>query len=360
MEGVFREFENENSLRSYPFSSGCESTHDDELEIPASVFVDAALYPVNPSGTLYLSSISEDGVFSVSDDSGVVMSGVASGTTVEFFDASEFSRHVGTLVASSHDALSEFAGRGVKREYERKDTTFSSSCVFPIVIDGVTSIDVSGLGKGSGLVSFNNGKDDAVRVSSGALEDGRTSLRFDVLPKQTPQEGSIKRVICVVDGQTPFRIMKFFDPQNPDLGGYNTVALYLCDIDKEVVCSAAHRENSFEMSDTCGCEKDRTERTFLPETYQREDVFVPPDENGEDGGLEEGSDNAFYLVVPNIMPYVNPLSITLENGGVVPRSSMPELEYNGNTADIAEGGIIDNVKSNGIVIQVPGLSGGEL
>ena len=65
------------------------------------MFVDAAIYPVNPSGTVYLSSISEDGVFVISDDTGVIMEKMASGSTVEFTDKSRHGQHVGTLVEQS-------------------------------------------------------------------------------------------------------------------------------------------------------------------------------------------------------------------------------------------------------------------
>lgn len=358
MEGIFREFENENSLRSYPFAAGCERPSDEEAVIPASVFVDAVLYPVNPVGTVYLSSISEDGVFSVSDDTGVIMTGSASGSVVELFDTSDMKRHVGTLVASSEEELSEFAGRGSERSYLKDDAAFASGCVIPVVIDGVESLEVGEDGKIAGEINFTNGDNDEIRVSSGTLEDGRKTLRFDILPKPAPSVDSIRRIICVVDGQTPFRIMKFFDPENPELWGYNTVALYLCNIDKETVCSAAHREDSFEMADTCGCEKDRTEHVYLPETYQKEEVFIPPDESGSEGGMADGADNAFYLVVPNITPYTNPLSITLDDGDVVPKSNDPEMVISGNTAELAEGEILDDITSKGIVIQVPGLSGG--
>ena len=151
MEGIFAEFENENALRSYPFAEGCVPGDND---IPAGVFVDAAIYPVNPSGTVHLSSISEDGVFGISDDTGVIMEGVASGRTVEFTDNSGLGRHVGTLVASSAEALAEFAGRGSLREFSSDNAAFSSACVFPVVVDGVTSVSIGESGKTSGAVGF--------------------------------------------------------------------------------------------------------------------------------------------------------------------------------------------------------------
>lgn len=345
MEGIFKEFENENALRAYPFAAGC--INDSEPEgIPAGVFVDAAIYPVNPSGTLFLSSVSENGVFSVSDDTGVVMTGSANGSVVELYDVSGLSRHVGTIIASSADALSDFAGRGFERKYKKENSAFASSCVFPIVIDGVSSVRIGDSDMVVGDVAFSNGPDDDVRVSSGTLEDGRRTLRFDVVPKTQTSLESIRRIICVVDGQTPFRI-------EPHESSYNTIILTLDGIDKEVVCASAHRESDFEMVDSCSCEKVTTEKVDIPEFYQLEEVFIPPTES-----RPEGADNAFYLVVPNMLNYGNPISITLEDGVVSPKVNDPELEVDGYNAEIVDGGLLDDITSKGVVIQVPGLSGG--
>lgn len=357
MDGIFLEFENENALRSYPFATGCVET-DENDRIPAGVFVDAALYPVNPSGTLYLSSISEDGVFSISDANGIAMTGVASGSTVELYDHSSFKRHVGTLVASSADALSEFAGRGVLREYSSDETAFASDCVFPVVIDGVVSVTVGETLPVAGSLSFTNGDSDDVRVSKGELADGRHTLRFDVIPKiEIPDDRSIRRIICVVDGQTPFRIMRGLT--------YNSIVVTLDGIDRDAVCAAAHREDQFVMVDTCSCEEgacddEPTNKEQLPDTYQLEEVFIPPDEDESEGGMPNGARNAFYLVVPNLSAYINPLSITLQDGVIVPKVNDPEVVMDGNTATLADGEMLDEVASKGVVLQVPGLSGGDV
>ena len=357
MEGIFIEFENENALRSYPFAAGCVPPPlGADAEIPPGVFVDAALYPVNPSGTLYLSSISENGTYSISDSAGVVMTGVASGATVELYDTSEFSRHVGTLVASSAETLSEFSGRGVRREYSESETSFASACVFPVVVDGVVSVSVSGSGKVAGRVGFSNGPSDDVRVSSGVAADGRKTLRFDVIPRiSVPDDASIRRIICVVDGQTPFRIFR-----NP--GMYNSVVLTLDTIDREIVCSEAHRENMLEMFDSCGCDgpcrPEMPRRDEIPYWYKLIEIFIPPDADRSHGGIPEGADNAFYLVVPNMPGYSNPLSVTLEDGIVSPKVTDPEVVVDGNTVELADGAMLDDVTSKGVVLQIPGLTGG--
>ena len=362
MEGIFKEFENENAWRSYPFAGGCAPIDDDDAAIraiPSDLFVDAALYPINPHGPLFLSSVSASGEYAISDSSGVVMSGVASGRHVELYDTSGLSRHVGTMMASSEEALSEFSNRGYARNYELSETVFASSCVFPIVNDGVMSLSVGGADKATGVVGFSNGDKDAIRVSSSKTAEGLDTLRFDIIPPRTVKDsGSIRRIICVVDGQTPFRIERM-------PGAYNTIMLKLEGIDKDAVCAGAHRENAYEMADTCECGKPTPlSDEPLPEAYQLIEVYIPPDEVragmefGMEGGVAEGADNAFYIVTPNLINYGNPISITLEDGVISPKTGGLEISVNGMSAEPAEGEMADDVASKGVVIQVPGLSGG--
>jgi hypothetical protein len=191
------------------------------------------------------------------------------------------------------------------------------------------------------------------------------TLRFDVLPRPGPKDsGVIRRIICVVDGQTPFRIekQKYTDRNNIEHVIYNSIKLSLANLDRDTVCSSVHRENHFEMSDTCKCDKDPLpDEDPLPEFYQLEEVFIPPDEeDGQpEGGIPEGADNAFYIVVPSVMGEgTNPLSITLEDGAVSPKTDDLKVVIQGDSADLAEGEMLDEVTSKGVVIQVPGLSGG--
>ena len=366
MEGIFLEYENENELRFYPFAAGSVFPDDEDLVIPPGVFVDASLYPVNPSGNLYLSEISDRGVFSVSDDTGVIMTGEQKGSMVDFRDLSGMDRHVGVLLASSEEALSEVAYRGTTRSYSPANTSFAASCVFPVVIDGVVSLDVGGTGMVSREVAFSNGPRDDIRVSSKRMPGiRRNSLRFDVLPRPGVKDDmSIKRIICVVDGKTPFRISHMYNPNHPEMGGYNVVRLSLDGIDKDVVCAAVHRENQFEMSDTCSCQPGPLpEKEDIPEAYQLVEVYIPPDEeDGQpEGGLPDGADNAFCLVVSNEIgeDAGNPLSITLEDGVVTPKTDSLKVNANGSSVEVAEEEFLDSVTSKGVVIQVPGLNGGQ-
>jgi len=342
MNKLFAEFENENALRWYPFASGCTCRDTNGERIGTGILIDAALYPVNPDGDLYLSRIGVDGVVSISDDSSVVMTATLEkgASELEFYDAGGMHRHVGTLLASSAEALATFVNVYEDRVFRKGETTFAASCVFPVVNDGVLSVDVNKTGMADGTLKFLNGAEDAVRVSAG---DG-TELRFDVIPRpEVIRLWSIQHIYCIVDGKTPFRIMKLpFADAASGLG--NTVAVYLDGIDRQDICANARRENSLVTRDTCkcqedssGCEPDIDPPVEIPETYQVEVVDVP-----------NGADGAFYLAAPNMTGYDNPVSLTLEDNATAPEVS---VEAGDATASLAVGA----TTSKGVVLQVPGL-----
>jgi hypothetical protein len=55
---------------------------------------------------------------------------------------------------------------------------------------------------------------------------------------------------------------------------------------------------------------------------------------------------------------MNPLSITLEDGVVSPNVEGANVIINGNSAELEDDALVDKITSKGVVIQVPGLSGG--
>jgi len=344
MKKLFVEFENENASRTYPFASGCTVKDTKGNGVGVGILIDAALYPVNAEGPIYLSSILPGGIVNISDDTGIIMTAAFSTgeSTLEFYDSKRPDRHVGTILAASEDALASLANVDEIRKFKKAETLFASSCVFPIVNDGVTSINVSGTGISDGDIRFSNGSTEDIRIST----DG-SNLRFDVLPnilKTIPT--SIQHIYCVVDGKTPFRIQKIpFGYESSAVG--NTVAVYLDNIERSAICSNANRETSLEMVDTCeeceesssDCHTDPEKPTVLPDTYQVEVVDI--DNNAE---------NAFYLAVPNFLGYDNPLSITMTDG-----APSPKLEMKIEEATTSLDAFTDKLTSKGIVIQVPGL-----
>ena len=345
MNRIFREFENENALRTYPFASGCVPIDTDGAPIGTGILVDATIYPVNSRGIVYLSGISSGGVVSISDETGVIMTAVrdGAGDTLEFFETGGLGRHVGTVLASSPDALSALTSGTKARRFRPNATAFAASCLFPIENDGVLSLDVGGTGATDGIFEFANGDDDEVRISTD--KDGRT-LRFDVLPHPTSNiPKSIRKIYCIVDGRTPFRIEKIGSGIDGVPG--NTIAVYLDNIDKSAVCGNAHRENALEMADTCDCRPDVPEPVEIPPELQVEVVDIP-----------DGADSAFYLAVPNLIGYDNPLSITLDDGIDIPKTELKtETDPAGRMA--AKDAMVDKSTAKGVILQVPGLSGGQ-
>lgn len=344
MNRLFREFENENALRTYPFASGCLVKDTKGISIGTGVLIDAALYPINPKGKLYLSKVSKDGIVSISDDSGVIMASDRSSghdDVLELYDVTGLKRHTGTLVFSSKTALDVFTGLDTDRNFRRTATVFASACVFPIVDRGVTSLDIGNSGITDGMVTFDNGASDTVRVSTSG-----NRLRFDVIPDPNIVDlTSIRHIYCVVDGATPFRILKLpFDIEKSSDG--NTISLYLDGIGKDDVCSNSHREDSLEMHDSCEdcktdeCHVDPAPPVDMPEVYQAECVDI-----------EGNMDSAFYIVSDNMAGYVNPISITLENGVVSKKTALNVTTTSDNVAELT-----DEVTSNGVKIQVPGLN----
>lgn len=340
MNKLFTEFGNENALRSYPFASGCTAKDTKGAQIGTGTLVDAVLYPVNPVGTVYLSKITVDGVVNISDSEKVIMTATMQrgSDVLEFYDTSPFKRHVGTLVASSADALSILVNTYTDRIFRASETAFAASCVFPVVNDGVLSIDVNKLGALDGDVTFANSDSDIVRVSTNANGD---KLRFDIIPQQhLSQLSSIQHIYCIVDGKTPFRIQKLAP---------NTVILYLDNIDRQDICGEAHREDAIETRDTCDCEGSSSPCTpdidppvDIPDVYQVEVVDIPHD-----------TDSAFYLAVPNMFGYDNPISITMKDGVVVPKQ---DIEISSDAGVNNLDALTDSITSKGIVIQVPGLA----
>lgn len=342
MNKLFTEFENESGLRSYPFASGCTMADAQGERLGVGTLVDAVLYPVNSTGTLYLSRIGTDGTVSVSDSRTVVMTATleSGSAALEFYDLSDMHRHVGTVVASSPEALASLVNVYEDRVFTAEGAAFAASCVFPVVNDGVTSVNVGGTGAQDGTVAFANGEDDKVRVATDAYGE---KLRFDVVPQaEGASLTSIQHIYCIVDGRTPFRIEKIpFGGAASGLG--NVVAVYLDNITRQDICGNAHREGSLEERDTCrcddGCSPDYDPPVEIPEAYQVEVV-----------DMDNGAQGAFYLAAPNITGYDNPLSVTLEDGTTAPVSDIPADE----NADYAE--ILSNgVTAKGVLLQVPGL-----
>lgn len=358
MSTLFREYENENRLRTYPFASGCTVEDTKGVPIGVGVFVDAVLYPVNATGDIYLSKVTKEGVVEISDENGVIMTGTQAGSVIELYDKSVLSRHAGTLVGASEEALDSLIRGGKDRKFKIEATRFASSAVFQVTNDGVLSVAVEDLSPKSGDIIFENKADDQVRVSVTENDIGGYDLRFDVVPQVAPFTlTSIRQVYCFVDGKTPFRIEKM--PFGLEGTKGNTVDVYLDNITRQDICDNANRTSALEEYDTCNdcrdssdspcdpceetcakkCHVEPTPPVVIPAFYQAEYVDIP----------SEGY-NAFFLAVPSLMAYENPLSLTLQDGVINPKLEV-EVDKDGNNENIME----DTLSSKGVTLQIPGM-----
>lgn len=358
MSFINPEFENVNSQRGYPFAEGCSQTSEEGMQIGAGAIIDAMLYPVSPSGCLWLSGISGDGVLSVSDDTGVIMQGECEGDRAEMHDMTPLGRHCGTILASSEEAMRAFAFSGMASTFRKEASLFSSSCVCPIPSSGVTSVTL-GVSREEGNdirfggdFSFSNGPSDEVRVSVYS-SGGEPSIVFDVIPSVAAESyRPIKEIYCVADGSTPFRIIPYGFSGAPYTDGFDSVCVYLDGIDRESVCSAAHREQGFETADACGCEgcsgsqsSSSGSGSSEPAVFQCVAVRMSADPGT----------SSFSLVAPDFTGYSNPVSVSISEGKVLPKSGGLEYTVENMSATAGTGITDDSVSDNAVSIQVPGI-----
>jgi hypothetical protein len=117
---LFTEFENQNQNRRYPFEDDCNVTDLDGNQLPDDFLIDACLYGLNTTGTLWLHSInSVPQTIQINDQNGIV--GTApyqpGDRTAIVSEASGFGRQIGILVF----------GPGAARTTGKQGRTFAAT-----------------------------------------------------------------------------------------------------------------------------------------------------------------------------------------------------------------------------------------
>lgn len=253
----YAEFEDINCGRRYPFSESSTMEDTDGATFPDDVFVDAVLYPLNPSGPLRMSAFDPARGIVISDGSSEIAEGPLSAgmDTVNVFQGG---RLAGRLVA----------GPGFDREVlsmrpRRFDGTaeFSPASECPVSFGGVTSVSfpssglsVSGWGQ---LVLAGKGR---LAAMSSRRSDGEYDVFFNVDdPSDDGTDGDgdtyVREIHVVTSGKTLLRA----DPE-----GTNGAYLWLVNpdfspsgdekagIDRDDVCSRAHMRDEVQVvRDTC-------------------------------------------------------------------------------------------------------------
>jgi len=167
------EWRDSNDDRKYPFSAGAGMQADTGLELPDDAFLDAVFYPIDLSGSLYLSKIDKaDGLVEIADSADGSIKGTAAivpGTElIEFGD--EYGRPTGTLVTGpGFDSLSNIT------LLDARNATFAAACVFPQNQRGVRGFLLPDGTLVTGVVIIRG--ENGIRADS-AMEDGKFVIRL--------------------------------------------------------------------------------------------------------------------------------------------------------------------------------------
>lgn len=98
------QWRNKNAYRAFPIADDASWVTSSGLDVSSGIFSDAVITPIDPDGSVHVSSINfEDGTVTISDDSGVIASATIQQEVIEFYD--DYSRHIGIIVLdeSFHD-----------------------------------------------------------------------------------------------------------------------------------------------------------------------------------------------------------------------------------------------------------------
>ena len=117
-----------NGLRAFPFSDDASRRDADGDTLPRDAFVDAILYPIGTSGSLYLSAVDPVAALVTVTDSGtgdtVATGAITPDDTIDLLDAD--SRPAGVLVKGPGFTLVTTA-----RTFTAAATPFAAACLFP-------------------------------------------------------------------------------------------------------------------------------------------------------------------------------------------------------------------------------------
>jgi hypothetical protein len=340
---IFTEFENENRYRNYPFAEHVTCSNVDKTAtLSNDIFIDAALYPLNSKGNVYLSEINNENLtLTISDESGIIATGNIdfNSTKIEFYDTTHIHRHVGVLVYNPKYLAGKIAGVLAYGSFGVDDLAFASSVVCPVKNDGVLSLGINN-SLVVGDVKFESPSGAGLHVVSEPLSEGKTSIRFDAIPAYSEVSiFSIKKIIFVTTGTTPFRVTRYYTEPDND----NTVVLTLDKISRDIICSGVHRENNYEIADVC------------------EDP-IPPGEYTPRPEIDEVLEltpkfNCINIVAADNVPmgYENPVSITFDSESSKSSGSISNSEII-SSSDVNDVLSADKDKE-GLKIEIPGLNG---
>lgn len=341
------EYENQNSRRQYPFADNATLVDTDGKSLPTDFLIDAHLYPLDLTGTVYLSSI-DTGTNTIYFADSVTRRVfgqafyTAGATTADVYETGEYLRQVGVLVFGP--GLSDVIRGGSVRTFTATATTLTPTAFTPINQLGVRGIRLPDGTLMTGNVTI-EGR-DGVRVTSHIVDDVNF-LRIDVIgvPALDANECSnLGPPICtiVVERKAGSR----FVPSKYD--DY-TLALTANGLSLDAICEAAKARRRPDSRDPC----------VTP---------LPPDTDADAGSADQFTYDicalgvgAFMVVAPSSMSYRNPISVRPIEGGVPApnRMTVPPATSVDDATRLADKFRLPDSIAGGILIEFQGIGKGQ-
>ena len=343
---LYAEFENENSFRSFPFAEGTSLSDSNGETLDTSSFIDAMLYPDNPSGRVRLSAIDfEEDLIEISDDDGVIGTGqIEDVINVVSTDG----KRIGTLLTRNLTSTA-----AIRREFS--ELYFSSSCVCAFNAAGVTGLRIGDTVM-TGKIVF----EKSSTITPEIVQNGNDyTLSLSVISAMSSGETpSIKKIVVMQSKGTIFGVGEY---------NANSIEVTLGTISREDFCDTAHREDTIDIYDICdppdgsggsGGSGGGYEPTVTP---AQEDSFWVFDLTEKDNSDDSNTimRQAFNIVAPNIVDpatVVNPINVQMVEGTM--QSNPPKFTRTMTDAEAAaqmKKLTASNVVGNGIILQIPGL-----
>lgn len=346
------EFENENSYRNYPFAGTAEIRSDDGVEFPSDVFVDALLYPVNPSGRMKLDEfVPSENRFSFSDENNENrVDGVIVGNRG---DLTQDGRPAGTVVFGS--GLKREVGSG--RKWSFSNLWVSSRCVVPVPGPVVFDIEFEGQNVKTvgGFVTV-RGEKRLKAIGGSKTIDGveYQTMRFDFKQKSTREETDkddklyIKSIVIV---RKPGSMLDFTGGGLYSPGSIPVTCcahLFLRGLSREDICFQANREEAVsKVFDTCvGGDSD------IPDICP-----VVEDDPETRDKVRSVYDMHVFLTTGDYIGWRNALKITPINGSIEPNTPRvrPSMKYDEAQEEVGKLTRSQLGYGNGIRIEVTGV-----
>jgi hypothetical protein len=320
------------------------SDNDGKL-LPSDFLIDAHLYPLDPVGMIYMSSVDihASTIYFADTVTGTVVGKAVytdDSDTAAVTETGEFERQIGLLVFG--DGLNEMKRGRFIREFTPYATTLTPTAYTPIKQVGVRGIRLPDGKLISGDISF-EGRDGVLITSN--IVDGEHILRFDVLGVPPVVEDCGEHpLICTIIVEraagSRFVISKYDD---------YTLALTANGLTLDDICAAAKARRRPDDRDPCETplppEVDPAPGAGAELVYQLCDMHA----------------GTFQIVTPSSAGALNPISVRPINAGVLPnRMNIPPVTTLDDATKAAERFRLPDAVTGGILIEFQGIGKGQL